>query len=63
MRTIILLAIVLAALIYLLRLLSVKMSPCPKCAKRRLEVIESTKYWVKYKCRHCGHIFVEETGH
>jgi transposase-like protein len=63
MRTIIFFAIVLALLLYLGRMLGAKLIHCPKCKRRAVEAVETTKYWKKFKCRRCGHMFVEETGH
>ena len=63
MRTILLLAAILVVLIFLLKILSLKLTRCPKCKKRGVKVIEKTRFWVKFKCDRCGNTYVEQTGH
>ncbi len=62
MQTVILLAVILAVLVYLGMIVGAKMMHCRNCKKRVVARVEATKYWRKYECRRCGHTFVEETG-
>jgi len=63
MKKIALIIIVLGLMLYLFKILALKLAPCPKCKRRGIEIIEETKYWKKFQCSRCRHTFVEETGH